>query len=378
MLGVAIGTMALVIVLSVFNGLGSFISDLYNSFDPELKIIPATGKSFLLSDFPIHKLDSINGIEGVTQVIEENAYAKYRDEEMIVTVKGVSDNFLKEQRLKNSIVEGKLKLTDDGNNFCVIGRGIEYTLNISSLNDMYPIQVVYPKRHTDLLDPLTSVNRMDIMPAGVFAIEKEFDEKYMITSLKFAENLFDYQDRRTSLEIMLKDPGDVKKIQSQIKKIAGSKYEVLNRDEQHASLIKAIKIEKLFVYIIISFITAVAAINIFFSLNMLLIDKRKDIAILQAMGTTKNAIKNIFLKEGAIIAFSGALIGLILGTTICFIQEKFGIVSLGIETSVIRAYPVKMEPMDFILTGISIVLITVIFSLRPAILATRNNIIQHL
>jgi len=378
MLGVAIGTMALVIVLSVFNGLGSFINDLYNSFDPQLKVIPSNGKSFLLSDFPIQQLQQIKGIEGVTQVIEDNAYVKYRDEEMIVTVKGVSDNYLKEQRLKNNIVEGKLKLTDNGNNYCVIGRGIEYTLNISSLNDMYPIQVSYPKRNSDLLDPMSAVNTKNIMPAGVFAIEKEFDEKYMITSLKFAETLFDYNGRRTSLEIMLKNPDDVAAVKAQVQKIAGDQYKVLDRDEQHASLIRAIKIEKLFVYIIISFITAVAAINIFFSLNMLLIDKRKDIAILQAMGSNKSLIKKIFYKEGAIIAFTGALSGLILGTVICFIQEKFGIVSLGIETSVISAYPVKMEIMDFILTGLSVIIITIIFSMRPAVLAARSNIIRHL
>ena len=378
MLGVAIGTMALVIVLSVFNGLESFIKDLYNSFDPELKIVPVQGKSFLLSDFPLDQLKSIKGVAGVTQVIEENAGVKYKDEAMFVVVKGVSENYLKEQRLKNSIVEGKLELSDGKNNYAVIGRGVEYTLNISSLDDINPLLVYYPNRKSNLMNPVNAFNRLDIMPAGVFAIEKDFDMKYMITSLKFAEDLFEYKGRRTSLEVTLTDLNKSNEVKKSIQKLVGDKFKVLDRDEQHASLIKAVKMEKFFVYITLSFIIAVAAINLFFSLTMLAIDKRKDIAVLQSMGGSKIFIRNLFFKEGAIIAFSGAITGLVLGVIICYIQEKFGIVSLGIETSVINAYPVKMMPVDFILTGLSIVLITIAFSLRPAILASRSGITQHL
>ena len=163
MLGVAIGTMALVIVLSVFNGLESFIKDLYNTFDPELKIVPAKGKSFLIADFPLDELKKINGVAGVTQVIEENAGAKYKDEVMFVVVKGVSENYLKEQRLKNNIVEGKLELSDGKNNFAVIGRGVEYTLNISSLNDFYPLLLYYPNRKSNLMNPINAFNQRDIM-----------------------------------------------------------------------------------------------------------------------------------------------------------------------------------------------------------------------
>lgn len=378
MLGVAVGTMSLVIVLSVFNGLESFIRDLYNTFDPELKIVPVKGKSFEIKDFPMEAINRIDGVAGITQVIEESAYIKYRDEEMIVTVKGVSENYLREQRLKNNIVEGKLELTDGKNNYAVIGRGIEYTLNISSLNDLYPIRVYYPNRKSNMLDPINALNRRDIMPAGVFAIEKEFDMKYMLTSLKFAEDLFEYKGRRTSLEVNLDDPGQNQAVKKKIENIAGDNFKVLNRDEQHASLIKAIKMEKLFVFLIFSLIIAVVAINLYFSLSMLAIDKRKDIAILQSMGSGRDLIRKIFYKEGAIIAFSGALSGLILGSLICLIQERFGIISLGIETSVIRAYPVKMDPLDFLFTAVTIILITVTFSLRPAILASKSDVIQYL
>lgn len=378
MLGVAIGTMALVIVLSVFNGLGDFIRDLYSSFDPELKIVPIKGKTFMINDFPLASIKGITGIAGITQVIEESAYVRYRDQEMVVTIKGVSDNFQRENRLRNHMVEGKLKLTDSLNEYAVLGRGVEYALNITSLNDIYPIEVFYPKKNSSLIDPLNAINRRSIMPAGVFAIEKQFDVKYMITSLRFAEGLFDYNGKRTSLEINLNNPAEAGQIKSRIQSVLGRNFKILDRDEQHASLIRAIKWEKLFVYFTLSVIIAIVAINIFISLTMLAIDKRKDIAILLAMGADKNQLRNIFFKEGAIIAFSGALTGMILGVIICFIQEEFGIIPLGIETSVIRAYPVKMDPLDFLLTALSVVLITVLFSLRPAILASRNSNLQYL
>jgi lipoprotein-releasing system permease protein len=378
MIGVALGTMALIIVLSVFNGLEEFIRELYSSFDPELKIQPVSGKSFLMQDFPKDKIAHLGGVAGITEVIEESAYVKYQDAEMVVTMKGVGDSYLKEQRLRNNIVEGRLKLSDGNAEFAVLGRGVQSVLNITSLNDMYPIQVFYPKRNSNLLDPVNSVNHENIMPAGIFAIEKQFDENYVITSLRFAEKLFEYKDRRTAVEITLRDHTKTNIIKNQIQLILGTRYHVLNRDEQHSSLIRVIKLEKLFVFLTFSFIIAVASINIFFSLTMLAIDKRKDIAILMALGSGKKIVRNIFYKEGAIIAFSGAIIGLILGILLCVIQQRFGIISLGIETSVINAYPVKMNPMDFVFISFSIIFITLVFSIRPAILAAKSDAVQYL
>ena len=378
MIGVALGTMALIVVLSVFNGLEEFIRELYGSFDPELKIQSVIGKSFLITDFPLEKLNHISGIKEITEVIEESAYVKYKEAEMVVIVKGVSASYLKEQRLKNNIVEGKILLSENGLEYAVLGRGVQFTLNISSLKEIYPLQVYYPKRNSSLLDPLNSVNQEMIMPAGIFAIEKQFDMNYMITSLEFAEKLFEYRGRRTAVEIELNNIADSRQIKKQLQDILGAGYTVLNRDEQHSSLIRVISFEKLFVFLIFSFIIAVAAINIFFSLTMLAIDKRKDIAILMAMGSGKQIVRNIFYKEGAIIAFSGASTGLILGIILCLIQQKFGLISLGIETSVIRAYPVKMNITDFLYTSLTIILITIIFSIRPAVLAAKSGIIQYL
>ncbi|MFC2126238.1 ABC transporter permease [Bacteroidota bacterium] len=270
MIAVAVGTMSLVIVLSVFNGLEDFIRSLYNSFDPQLKVVPVTGKSFEISENMLSDLDSINGIEYITQVIEDNAYVKYRDAEMVVKVKGVDDNFLKEERLRNNIVEGELKLREGNFNYAIIGRGVQYTLNLSSLKDIYPLQFYYPKkRRRSGLDPTGSINRMNIMPTGVFAIEKQYDMNYILVPLDFAAGLTEYNNKRTSLEIKVIEETSIDGIKNKIQNFLGPDFQVLDSDEQHASFLRAIKVEKLFVYLTFSFIIAVAAFNIFFALTML-------------------------------------------------------------------------------------------------------------
>jgi lipoprotein-releasing system permease protein len=293
-------------------------------------------------------------------------------------IKGVSPGFADHSRLKESIVEGELILADGKTEYAILGRGVQNTLDMASLDNIFPIQVSYPKRNSNLLDPAGSVNHQLIMPGGIFAIEKQFDMNYMITPLSFAERLFEYSGRRTAIEIDLADPDDSGRVKERLQKLLGGKFRVLDREEQHASLLRVIKWEKFFVFIIFSFIIAVSAINIFFSLTMLVLDKRRDIAILQAMGSGKTLIRNIFFKEGAIIAFTGAAAGLVLGCLICLIQQEFGLVSLGIETSVIAAYPVKMKLTDLLFTSFSIILITVAFSIRPAVMASRSEMIRYL
>ena len=379
MVAVAVGTMALVVVLSVFNGLEDFIRSLYNSFDPELKIMATTGKFFEINEKLISDVVNVNGVTYATEVIEDYAYVKYRDAEMFVKIKGVGENFLKENRLQNSIVEGELKLKEGDFDYAVIGRGVQYTLNISSLKDIYPLQFYYPKKNIrGRLDPTGSLNRMNIMPAGVFAIEKNFDMNYVLVPVDFAAALTEYGNRRTAIEIKVDDGESIKEIKYLLRDLLGADFQVLDSDEQHASFMRAIKWEKIFVYITFSFIIAVAAFNIFFALTMLAIDKKKDISVLFSLGATNRIIRLIFIKEGAIIALIGSSVGLIAGIAICWLQETFGLVSMGIETSVIDAYPVKMIFSDFLFTGLSIVVITLLFSIRPEIMATRHNLLENI
>lgn len=378
MIGVAIGTMALVVVLSVFNGLEDLIRESYNTFDPEIKIVPQVGKTFDVNDSLLQVIREVEGVSIVTEVIEDKALLGYQDAQMVVTLKGVSDNFVEQDRLNKAMVHGELALKKEGKNFAILGRGVQYTLSVSPSNDFYALQVFSPKRETEAgfnPDPMTRYfKRRNIMPGGVFAIEKQFDANYVIVPLDFAASLFDYAGKRTALEIKTTEEAKINRVQERLQKILGAHLKVLNSDQQHESLLRAIKIEKLFVYLTFSFILAVASFNIFFSLSMLAIDKQKDIAMLLAMGATKKVVKSVFLYEGAIIAFIGTISGLVLGLIICWAQQTFGLVSMGMQTAIVDAYPVKMQFSDFFYTAVSITIITFLASYRPASIAARTEV----
>ena len=372
---VAIVTLSLVTALSVFNGLEDLIRSLYNTFDPQIKISASLGKSFSLSPALLAEVRNAEGVAVVTEVIEDNALLKYKQEQIVVKVKGVSDNFLDHHRLDSMIVQGELKLHKDGNEQAIIGRGVQYLLSVSLTNDFYLLQLLYP-RNSDKIssDPQKLIVRENIFPGGVFAIEKQYDDNYIFVPLTFAQRLFQYGDRRTALEIKVKDGSKIDNIKKNLQKILGKDFLVQNSDEQHASLLKAVNIEKFFMHSTISFILAIASCNIFFCLTMLAIKKRKDVAILFSLGATPSTIKYIFLLEGALISFTGAGIGLVAGVTLCYLQQEFGLVSMGMETSLVDAYPVKMKMTDFISTAVTIIVITITASYRPAAKASRINI----
>jgi lipoprotein-releasing system permease protein len=216
------------------------------------------------------------------------------------------------------------------------------------------------------------------MAGGVFLIEQHIDDSYIFVPLEFAQNLLQYGNRRTALEVNVGDEHSIEEVQTAVKKQLGKGFKVLNSDEQHVSLLKAIKVEKMFVFITFAFILLIASLNIFFSLSMLVIDKRKDVAILLAMGATPRNIRRIFLLEGAIVALVGAVTGLFLGITICWAQQTFHIVSMGMATSVVDSYPVKMQFSDIVLTGLAIIVITMAVSIRPALNAARLDVRENL
>ncbi len=376
---VAICTAALIIVLSVFNGLEGLLRSLYSAFDPEIKIEVVRGKSFEVSDQMLNDIRSVDGVDIVTEVIEDFAYVRYRESNMVVTIKGVSDNFIDQKRIDNVIVAGDLKLHDGTIDYAIIGRGVQYALSIIPGNDLYPLQIHYTKDvKAGQLDVSKLYSKKNILPGSVFAIEKNYDENYIFVPLNFARDLMDYGKKRTSLEIKTKAGQNINKVQARLKTLLGPEFRVQNNDEQHADLYKLLNLEKLFVFIAFSFILAIGAINIFFALSMLAIDKKKDISILYSLGADNTLIKSIFLTEGAIISLGGAILGLLLGGFICWAQQNFGLISMGMESSVLENYPVEMHLMDFIYTSISLVIITLFISYRPAIIATRYGNVHHL
>jgi len=378
---VSVGTMSLIIVLSVFNGLEDLLKSLYNTFDPEIKIEATVGKSFEVTPEFLNQIREVEGVEEVLEVIEDNAYVRYNQSEMVAVVKGISESFLQNQDVQDAIVYGTAKFKDPVNtlNYAVIGRGIQYILNIAPNNDFFALQLFYPKDISGAItNPEKMLNKKNIMVGGVFALEKQYDEKYVFVPLSFARELLDYGNRRTSLEIKTTETQTEFEVQDRLQTLLGSDFTIKNSEEQHALILRTIKIEKLFVYLIFTFILSISSFNIFFALSMLAIDKKKDIGVLYSLGANNRLIRGIFLKEGALISFSGAIIGVILGFVLVLLQQELGLVSMGLETSVIGYYPVKMELMDFVFTTVCIVVITLIASIRPANMATKYDPLQIL
>lgn len=378
--GVAFITAALIIVLSVFNGLESLLSSLNNSFDPEIKIVARQGKSFEISGSLIEKIKAVPGVEIVTEVIEDYAYVRYRDENQVITVKGVGENFIQQNRIpKENIVEGELKLYDNGVPYAIVGRGVQYTLSIAVNEPLFPLQMYYIKNVKSVgLDPSKLYTKKNIVPGGVFSIVQTFDENYIIVPLDFAAELLSYENRRTSLEVKVNSNSNPTVVEANIQKALGSSFDVLNNEEQHKDLYTLLRMEKLFAFMALALLLLVGSINIFFTLMMLALDKKKDISVLSAMGANTTQIRNIFMTEGALIAFIGAFVGLLLGGGFCFLQLKYGIISMGMESSITQGYPIQVKGMDFVSVFIVVTIITLIISFHPAKLAARFAAAWHL
>jgi len=379
LVGVAFSTAALIIVLSVFNGLEDLLRSLNDSFDPEIKVEAAEGKSFLLEGETLKKIQSISGVDIVTEVIEDYAYVRYRDANQVVTLKGVSDNFLDQHRIDKKIVDGKLQLKEGNINYAIIGRGVQYALSVAIGDDQYALQVYYINNvKSGTLDPSKLYSRQSILPGAAFSIVQNFDENYVIVPLDFASELTKYGSKRTSLEIKTKPSANILQVQQQIRNVLGTSFLVLNPEEQHKDLYRLLRMEKLFTFLAFSLLLGISSINIFFSLMMLALDKKKDISVLAAMGANQKFIRNIFLTEGALIAVGGTFFGLVLGGFFCWLQMQYGVVSMGMDTSVTEGYPIKVIPADFFYTMAMVSVITFLASYRPAVLAARSPAVQSL
>ncbi len=379
MLLVTVVTISMVIVLSVLNGMEDVIRNLYNSFDPEIKVTASTGKTFMISEQFLSSVQQTEGVDLITEVIEDNAIASYKNEKDVVKLKGVSENFTAQHRMDSMIVGGKLVLKEKGTYYAILGAGLQYKLSVS-LNDPFaPLNFYYPNRKKiKKPDAPDAFNSGSLQAGGVFAIEKQYDDYYVFVPLEFAQELLEYENKRTSLEIKVKPEYTIDQVQQNLKKTLGDGFLVLNSDEQHSGIIRAIRIEKLAVYIILTMLLGVSSVGIYFCLTMLTIRKRKDIAILKSMGATTSLIRNIFLTEGMIIAFSGAILGLLVGYLVCYLQETYGFVPLGMETSLVKAYPVKLKWSDFAITSVIVFVLTMVASALPARKASRILIQEHI
>jgi lipoprotein-releasing system permease protein len=366
MLGVALGLTSLIIVLSVFNGLEDLNRQIFKAYDPDLKIFPSKSKNFTPSQNLVDFLKTSKAISHFSEVYEDKALARGESSQMIVTVKGVDQNFLKNNDLKNSLIEGEMKIFDDFRAKAFIGGGVYSILNLGVNDFLNPLSLLYPKNNEiNVLYPEQNINQQTLEVSGVFVLEQQYDN-LVIVPLKTVEALTELSGKRTAIEITLKDGFEVEKLKNEIEPFMADELQIKNRDEQNASLLKAIKIEKLFIFIALFFIIGIASFNIFYALTMLVIDKKDDIQTLSSLGAKKHLVRNIFLTEGLIISGIGVVLGLFLGLGICLIQLKFGIVKLGMEYAMVDSYPVKIIFSDIVYSLIGIVLITLIASLIPA------------
>lgn len=382
MVGVAVGTMALIVVLSVFNGLEDLVRSLYGKSDPNLAITAVHGKSFEMTPTLLAKVQNAPGVALLTEVIEDNALLQYHDRQMVVKMRGLSDNFFGQSLIDSSLKAGDHRLNRGDLEYALVGEGVQHELSITLNNRLAPLRLLYPRqipgRKTLSINPEQAFNEETILAGGVFHIEQHLDDSYLFVPLSFAQRLLNYGNRRTALYVRVGSSFKLNSVKNELRERLGEGFVVQDSDEQHVSLLKAIKIEKLFVFITFAFILLIASLNIFFSLSMLVIDKRKDIAVLLAMGASEQTVRKSFLLVGAIVALVGAFTGLVLGVSICWVQQTFHLVSMGMATSIVDSYPVKMQASDIFFICLAIIAITLAVSIRPALNAGRMDVKANL
>jgi lipoprotein-releasing system permease protein len=370
--------MALVIVLSVFNGFDSVVKSLFNSFDPDLKISAVEGKTFASDPALNESIRSLPGVLALSEVLEENVLLLYGDKQHIATIKGVDDSFSKVSGLDSMIYDGSMKLKDENRSYAVVGQGVAYSLRVG-LNFINPLFVYTIDRtsRVNMSQPEESIRRDFIFPSGIFAIEQEYDSRYVVCPIEFVRKLLSYPGENTFLELKLDPAFPADQVQKEIEILVGDGYQVKNRQQQNELFYRVMKSEKWAIFLILTFILIIASFNIIGSLSMLIIDKKKDILTLRNMGADTRLISRIFLAEGWLISVIGSVIGIALGTTFSWIQQRFGIIKLsGSGTFVIDAYPVQIEAPDIFLVWLTVLVIGWLAARYPVKQISRKYLIR--
>lgn len=375
--GVAVGTMALVVVLSIFNGFDSLITTMFSNFDPDLKITLTHGKSFNDSTQAFSKIKKLRSVAYFTEVIEENALLRFKEKQMPVTIKGVSNDFEKMTRIDSIMYDGKFQLYDGAFERAVPGVGVASILGLGA-HFVDPLYIYAPKRTStiNLLRPETSFNQIGTFVSGIFSVKQlQYDDHYVIVSINLARQLFEYDTHTVSaIELKLSDGVDKQKVQQQIQQIVGNQFLVKNRYEQQESFFNIMKIEKWITYLILSFILLIASFNIIGSLSMLIIDKKDDIQTLRHLGANRHMIKRIFLFEGWLISIVGAVGGIVAGTLLSLLQQYFGFLKMG-SGYVVDAYPVVTKVSDILLVFITVLIMGFLAAYYPVrYIKTKQNI----
>ena len=376
--GVALATLALVCTLSVFNGFQDMVAGFFTAFDPELKITIREGKVFEPQGAAFQEVRSLPEIGAWTETLEENAMVQYKDRQAMAIIKGVEDNFEELTSIDSLLYgAGEFILHDSIVDYGVLGVELISELG-TGLQFVDPLQVYAPKRNVrvNMANPSASFNRDYLFSPGVVFVvnQQKYDARYILTSLSFARNLFNYDTEVSAVELKLKPGADVTAVQRKIARILGDEFVVLDRYEQQADVFRIMEIEKFISYLFLTFILAIACFNVIGSLSMLILDKREDVETLRNLGADDRLIARIFLFEGRLISLFGALSGIVLGLLLCYIQQRFGIISLGGGNGsfIVDAYPVSVHVTDVVLIFITVITVGFLSVWYPVHYLTRR------
>lgn len=379
MIGIMVSTAALVVVLSVFNGMSDIIGGWFNALHADYEITLREGKSFATDSFPIQQLRQIPGVKAVNEIVCDLSLANYDDRQELLYLKGVPDNYFQTNHFEGMLVDGDTALYKLRQPCAIMGTGSagKLEVNLLSYNLM---KMYYPKRtKKNFANAAEAFNTRYIIPNGVICTNTNYDENYIFCPISFVRELMDYEGEVTSLEIQLKEGANTAKVRKQIADLAGEKFLLKDQQEQEDSLYKTMKSEKFMIYLILAFILILAAFNIIGALGMLILEKKTDTAVLFSMGASKSLIQKVFIYEGIMVSALGGLAGTLLGALICFLQQTFHIVKLGGGGAhyIIPYYPVQMRFTDLLVVLFTILVISLLTSIIPAYNLKKSDLYRN-
>ncbi len=365
---IAFSTMCQVLVLSVFNGFEGLVQSLYSNFYSDVKVVPSKGKTITLSPAQVNEIRNLAGVKGVSLIAEEKALLQNGEQQTVVLLKGVDANYSRVSGVPNKMLHGIFDVGTTDAPKLVLGSGIENAVGVESDKNLFPVTVFLPKKtNSSNSNPLSALSEGNANTSGSFAIQQDFDNKYVITNLAFVKQQMNYApDEYSALEISLIQPERSDEFTENLQKKLGDKYRVVTKYQQNISLYNSMRLEKWVIYAVLTLILIIAAFNMIGALTMLVLEKRKDISVLQSLGADKSFIKKIFLSEGLLLALTGAATGIVLALIICFLQLKFKIIKLVGNSFLIDYFPVKLVITDFILVAVTALIIAFIASWFPA------------
>ncbi|MDH6313895.1 lipoprotein-releasing system permease protein [Parabacteroides sp. PFB2-10] len=359
--GVLIATVALICALSVFNGFNSLVAMMFSSLDPELKIMPRTGKVFDPHASEIEAIRQLPEIEIFSEVLQENALIKCGDRQVIGIVKGVDSLYKHLTDMDPALVDGEFRLREDIVNYATLGMGLAYTLG-TRVGFITPLEIYAPKRdeRINILIPQNSFDVEYAYTGAIFRINQAvYDDSYMIVPIELARSLYRYEKEVSSIELKLSPEANVQTVKKQLRRILGDQFVVQDRHEQHADAFRMMQVEKMVTYLILCFILVIALFNLVGSISMLINEKKEDVRTLRNMGADNRLIRRIFLFEGWLISGIGAVVGIVIGLILCWLQISFGLITLGTESGafIIDAYPIQVLLSDVLLVFVTVITI---------------------